>query len=106
VSYEPKPIDTSGVTLPEEIRQLTERLAENNHDVWARQRLAEGWRFGPSRHDDRKEHPGLVPYDRLPEVEKQYDRNTALETLKAILALGYRIEPPTDGVRPTQETER
>lgn len=96
MSYEPQPIDTSGVMLPVGIRQLTERLAEHNHDVWARQRLAEGWRFGPTRHDDRKEHPCLVPYARLPEEEKQYDRNTALEALKAILALGYRIEPPDE----------
>jgi hypothetical protein len=106
LSYEPEPIDTSGVTLPEEIHELTERLAENNHDVWARQRLAEGWRLGSSRRDDRKEHPGLVPYDRLPEAEKQYDRNTALETLKAILALGYRIEPPPSGQTRTEEIGR
>jgi class 3 adenylate cyclase/tetratricopeptide (TPR) repeat protein len=97
LSYEPKPIDTSGVMLPQGIERLTERLAENTHDVWARRRLAEGWRLGTSRRDDRKEHPGLVPYAALPEVEKQYDRNTALETLKAILALGYRIEPPVGG---------
>ena len=65
------------------------------HAVWARQRLLDGWKYGPERSDARKEHPGLVPYDQLTEVEKQYDRNAALETLKAILALGYRIEPPS-----------
>lgn len=94
MDYQPAPIDTSGVELPEPIRELAERLAENVHDVWARQRLAEGWRYGPRRDDARKEHPGLVAYAELSESEKQYDRNTARQTLEAIIALGYRIEPP------------
>jgi len=89
--YVPHPIDTSRVVLDEEIRRLTERLAENSHDIWAQGRLREGWHYGPKRNDDRKEHPCLVLYNDLPESEKEYDRNTAMETLKAILALGYRI---------------
>ena len=92
MTYEPGPIDTSSVALTEDLLQLTERLAENAHDIWARQRLREGWRYGPRRDDAKKEHPCLVPYAGLPESEKQYDRNAALETLKAIVALGYRIE--------------
>jgi ryanodine receptor 2 len=90
--YTPRPIDTSAVALTRDIRQLTERLAEHTHDVWSVQRLADGWRLGPARDDAKKEHPCLVPYAELPESEKEYDRNTALETLKAIIALGYRIE--------------
>jgi hypothetical protein len=92
VTYQPKPINTSEVVLTEEILKLTERLAENAHDIWAQQRLAEGWRHGAARNDRLKEHPCLVPYMDLPDSEKQYDRNAALETLKAIVALGYRIE--------------
>ncbi len=92
--YQPQPIDTSAVTLPEEILQLTERLAEHAHDTWARQRLNDGWRHGPRRDDATKEHPCLVPYRDLPEAEKEYDRATAMGTLKAILALGYQIDRP------------
>lgn len=90
--YKPQPIDTSDVELGEEILELTERLAENAHDIWARQRLADGWAWGPRRDQDEKEHPSLVPYEELPESEKEYDRSTAMETLKAMIALGYRIE--------------
>jgi hypothetical protein len=90
--YQPRPIATATVTLSQEIRDLTERLAENAHDIWARQRLQDGWKYGPTRDDAKKEHPCLVPYDQLPESEKEYDRKTAMETLKAIIALGYRIE--------------
>jgi len=91
MSYEPKPIDTSQIALNREIEELTELLARNTHDNWARQRLLEGWRYGPSRDDSKKEHPCLVPYERLPDSEKVYDRKSAMETLKAIIALGYQV---------------
>jgi ryanodine receptor 2 len=93
-SYTPRPIDTSAVTLSPEILKLTERLAENTHDNWSLQRLADGWTLGPKRDDALKQHPCLIPYSDLPESEKQYDRNTALNTLRAIIALGYKIQPP------------
>ncbi len=95
MEYDPKTIETAGVTFTREILELTERLAENAHSIWARQRLSDGWRHGPQRDDAKKEHPCLVPYEDLPESEKQYDRNAAMETLKAIVALGYRIEGST-----------
>src|SRR5690349_18015984 len=91
IDYKPSPIDTSGVVLPADLVELTERLAEHTHDVWAAQRATEGWTWGPERDDARKLHPDLVPYSELSESEKEYDRRTALETLKAIVALGYRI---------------
>src|SRR5262245_53915298 len=87
--YKPELIDTSGVVLDEDLVALSEVLAKNAHDRWSRRRLAEGWRHGLKRDDDRKEHPCLVPFDALPESEKAYDRETALETLRALLALGY-----------------
>jgi len=92
--YVPQPIDISDVALPPELEPLAERLAENTHDVWSRERLRQGWRLGDVRNDERKEHPCLVAYDELPESEKELDRNTTLATLKAIIALGFEIRPP------------
>lgn len=94
MNYTPRPIDTAAITLPADLVALTERLAENAHDVWARQRLADGWTWGPKRDDAAKKHPCLVPYDQLAESEKEYDRLAATQTLKAILSLGYRIASP------------
>ena len=91
--YVPTPISTEGVTLPPELKALVEQLAANNHDHWARQRIEDGWIYGPQRDDARKTHPDLVPYKDVPEGEKEYDRTSVLETLKAILTLGYRIVP-------------
>jgi ryanodine receptor 2 len=93
MAYTPNPLDDTGVQLPQELSQLAEQLAENTHELWARQRIADGWQYGPQRNDDIRRHPCLVPYDQLPESEKEYDRLTVLGTLKAILALGYKILP-------------
>ena len=90
--YKPNPVDTSGVELPTELLELTEKIAENVHDNWAAGRIAEGWTYGEVRDDKLKTTPCLVPYDELTDSEKEYDRNTALQTLKLIAALGYKIE--------------
>ena len=90
--YDPKPIDTNDVTLPEELLALTERIAENTHDIWAAGRIAEGWTYGDVKDSLKKTTPLLVPYGELPESEKAYDRNTSLETIKLIVKMGYRIE--------------
>ena len=89
--YIPTPVDTSDITLPEDIAELTEKLACNAHDTWARGRMAEGWSYGPQRDDHARKHPDLVPYEELSETEKDYDRHTAMDTLRLILSLGYDI---------------
>lgn len=100
MSYQPRPVPTEGVVLPVELLPLIERLAENTHDLWATQRLSQGWSYGPQRDDVRKLHPCLVSYADLPESEKEYDRVTVLGTLKAILALDYQIVPPQKEPKP------
>ncbi len=90
--YIPHPIDTSDVVLEDELLSLCEFLAENTHEVWAKKRLGEGWSYGPERNDGKKQTPCLVDYDDLPDSEKNYDRDTAMETLKVIKKLGFRIE--------------
>ncbi len=89
--YQPKPADTSEIQLPEELLDLTEKIAENVHDVWAVQRMAEGWSYGDQKDVEHKKTPLLLPYQELPESEKEYDRNTAMETLKLIVKMGYMI---------------
>ena len=89
--YRPQPIDTSDVVLPEEMSELVEEMAKNVHEVWAETRIKQGWTYGAERNDERKTHPCLVPYEELPEEEKDYDRNTAVETLKLIMKLGFSI---------------
>ncbi|MCI7635629.1 MAG: RyR domain-containing protein [Bacteroidales bacterium] len=90
-NYVPQPMDTSDIQLPEELNVLIEQMAKNVHEVWAQSRIKQGWRYGNERSDALKQHPCLIPYEELPEVEKAYDRDTALETLKLISKLGFKI---------------
>ena len=92
MEYTPKPIDTSAVELPTELEPLVEQMAKNVHEVWAQKRMEEGWRYGDKRDDELRLHPCLVAYEQLPEIEKEYDRSTALGPLKLIRKLGLSIE--------------
>lgn len=89
--YKPKPVETDDVNLPEDLLPLVEEMAKNVHEVWAQNRLNEGWSYGPVRDDAKKHHPCLVAYEDLPESEKDYDRATSQETLKFILKSGFSI---------------
>ena len=90
-NYIPQPIETSAIQLPEELNPLVEQMAKNVHEVWAAGRIADGWKYGATRNDEQKTHPCLVPYEKLPESEKEYDHQTAIGTLKFILAQGFSI---------------
>ena len=90
--YTPNPMDLKDVKLPDDILQLGELIAKNVHEVWAKSRMEEGWTYGETKDSYKKTTPCLVPYEELSEAEKDYDRNTAFETLKLIVKLGYRIE--------------
>ena len=89
--YTPSPIDTSDIQLPADLENLVEEMAKNVHEVWAESRMNQGWTHGEKRDDVLKQHPCLVPYEELTDVEKAYDRDTAVSTLKLICKLGYKI---------------
>ncbi|MCO4792798.1 MAG: DUF4071 domain-containing protein [Bacteriovoracaceae bacterium] len=104
MEYRPKPIDTERVKLSEDMVELTEYLSENTHEIWSQQRMSEGWKYGEERDDNKKLHPCLVAYDELPEIEKDYDRNTALGAIKLILSLGYNIELPVHKINQKEKS--
>ena len=89
--YIPSPINLDEVELPNDILSLVELIAKNVHEVWADSRVKEGWVHGEHKDSIKKTTPCLVPYEELPEEEKEYDRKTALETIKLIIKLGYNI---------------
>ena len=89
--YIPQPIDTGDVKLPVELEELVEEMSRNVHEVWAETRISQGWSYGEKRDDELKTHPCIVPYEQLPESEKDYERNTSVGTLKLIMKLGFSI---------------
>jgi ryanodine receptor 2 len=90
-TYTPQPIDTTGIELPEELKTLVEKMSKNVHEVWSETRIQQGWSYGEQRNDELKTHPCLVPYEELPDSEKEYDRNSSIGTLKLIMKLGFKI---------------
>lgn len=91
LKYIPQPIGVDDVKLPTGLENLVELMARQVHELWAAERIKQGWTYNPKRDDTLKHHPCLIPYDDLPEDEKIYDRKTALGTLQLILKLGYNI---------------
>lgn len=90
-TYTPHPIDLGDIELTPQLEQLREAIAENAHEVWAAGRIKDGWTYGPERDDKLKKHPDLIPYSELPDGEKQYDRETAMNTIKLVIKLGYDL---------------
>lgn len=84
------PKQTDDIILSGELNIL-EAMAKNVHEVWAESRISQGWTYGSERNDVLKHHPCLVPYEELPEMEKNYDRDTTVGTLKLIGKLGFTI---------------
>lgn len=90
-TYIPKPIDLSDVELTEDLNDLREAIAENAHEIWALNRQSQGWTYGPERNDALKQTPDMVPYSQLPDSEKHYDREMAMNTIKLLEKLGYDL---------------
>ncbi len=90
-SYKPQPVILSLREFPGDIIEHIDILARNVHEQWASGRIEEGWRYGEYRNDELKEHPTLVPYEELPESEKEYDRQTVIATLSALIFSGFEI---------------
>ena len=89
--YEPRPLNLEDVPLTDDLQELQEAIAENAHEVWAAARKAEGWTYGSVRNDALKQHPDLIPYSALPDSEKEYDRLMAVNTIKLVKKLGWKI---------------
>jgi len=89
--YNPQPINVEDINLDANLEDLTEAIAENAHDIWARARMDEGWTYGTVRNDKLKQHPDLIPYSQLSDNEKEYDRLMAMNTLRLVRRLGFDI---------------
>ncbi len=90
-NYTPHPIDLSDVVLHDDLHELQEAIAENAHEIWAQNRQSQGWMYGPQRNDELKQTPDMVPYSQLPDSEKLYDREMAMQTIKLLHKLGYDL---------------
>ncbi|XP_037915514.1 ryanodine receptor isoform X7 [Hermetia illucens] len=93
--YKPAPLDLSAVTLSPKLEELVDQLAENTHNLWAKERIQQGWTYGLNEDSDNLRSPHLVPYSKVDEAIKKANRDTASETVRTLLVYGYNLDPPT-----------
>ena len=92
--YKPAPLDLSHVRLTPAQTTLVDRLAENGHNVWARDRVAQGWSYSAVQDIPARRNPRLVPYRLLDEATKRSNRDSLCQAVRTLLGYGYNIEPP------------
>uniref|UniRef100_A0AAR2M0X8 Ryanodine receptor 1 n=1 Tax=Pygocentrus nattereri TaxID=42514 RepID=A0AAR2M0X8_PYGNA len=92
--YKPAPLDLSHVKLTPNQNQLVEKLAENGHNVWARDRVRQGWTYSIVQDIMNKRNPRLVPYNLLDERTKKTNRDSVNNAVRTLIGYGYNIEPP------------
>ncbi|XP_054615531.1 ryanodine receptor 2 isoform X15 [Dunckerocampus dactyliophorus] len=90
-AFTPMPVNTSQITLPPQLERIREKLAENIHELWVMNKIELGWTYGTVRDDNKRQHPCLVEFSKLPEQERSYNLQMSLETLKTLLALGCHV---------------
>ncbi|XP_040017271.2 ryanodine receptor 3 isoform X1 [Gasterosteus aculeatus] len=90
-SFVPTPVDTSQIVLPPHLDNVRDKLAENIHELWGMNKIELGWTFGKVRDDNKRQHPCLVDFGKLPETERNYNVQMSSETLKTLLALGCHV---------------
>uniref|UniRef100_H9G6F5 Ryanodine receptor 1 n=1 Tax=Anolis carolinensis TaxID=28377 RepID=H9G6F5_ANOCA len=98
--YKPAPLDLNHIKLTPAQNTLVDKLAENGHNVWARDRVQQGWTYSMLQDIKNKRNPRLVPYSLLDERTKKTNRDSLREAVRTLIGYGYNIEPPD------QETSR
>lgn len=47
--------------------------ASASHENWLKDKVADGWKYGPVKDPEKKEHPCCVPFDELPIQQRLKD---------------------------------
>ena len=80
------------VELPAEVKAMIPQLAVANHEGWMKQKLAQGYVYGPVNNDKIENgpltSPNLVPYDQLDEATKRANEANVEATLRLISQRG------------------
>uniref|UniRef100_X1Z8I7 Ryanodine receptor n=1 Tax=Capitella teleta TaxID=283909 RepID=X1Z8I7_CAPTE len=104
-NYKPQPLDLTSMVLNDKMREVVDLLAENTHNVWARERIKTGWTYGLNEVIYNRRSPHLVPYNKVDETIKKANRQTASEIVRTLMAYGYSLEPPTNEAGDSRVTQ-
>jgi hypothetical protein len=73
-----------------------ERLSKMEHERWMKVKLKAGWVFAPETNKSIKQHHALVPWEDLPEKEKDKDRNLVRAIPLLLTKIGYTVADLND----------
>ncbi|XP_072293061.1 ryanodine receptor 2 [Eucyclogobius newberryi] len=96
-NFDPQPLDTSNVSVPERLESVLNKYAEHSHEKWSLEMFTAGWVHGEQLCENAKVHPRLKPYRTLAEKDKEAYRCSIKETLKVMLAFGWTIDRTKGG---------
>jgi hypothetical protein len=57
-----------------------------SHDNWMAEKIAAGWKYGPTKNPEKKEHPCMVPYEDLP-VDQRMKDTIFMAVVKGVLGI-------------------
>uniref|UniRef100_A0A8C1V9U0 Ryanodine receptor 3 n=1 Tax=Cyprinus carpio TaxID=7962 RepID=A0A8C1V9U0_CYPCA len=104
-NFDPQPISTANISLPEKLDYIASKFAEHSHEKWSSEKIALGWTAGDKVDDKAKTHPLLKAYKALSEKDRETYRYPVKETLKSMLAMGWNIERTKEGEAMFQQRE-
>ncbi|VDO07677.1 unnamed protein product [Rodentolepis nana] len=92
-SFRPMPLVTSTIKLPAALSILVDQFAKHCHDTWAQELVDQGYVYGMTLDETRRTHPNIRPYHSLSQRDQMRYIQPVTETLRAMLALGWTIDP-------------
>ncbi|XP_057257160.1 ryanodine receptor 1-like, partial [Pezoporus wallicus] len=96
-NFDPKPVETLNVIIPEKLDGFINKYAEFTHEKWAFDKIQNNWSFGEAVDEEAKTHPMLRPYKTFSEKDKEIYRWPIKESLKAMLAWEWTVEKAREG---------
>jgi len=72
---------------------ILERLARFHHQIFCQQMEGKGYRYGPTTDEQQKTHSALLPWNELPEHEKEQNRSAVRDIPQKLSQIGYVMVP-------------
>jgi hypothetical protein len=87
-------MSTADIPVPAELDDAIEILAFQQHEIWSRQKIEDGFTYAAVRTPS--ENPALLPYFILSPDEQKNDKDASRNCLRCIFASGYDIKRDED----------
>ena len=67
-------------------------MARMEHENWCQGKMQDGWEYGQIKNSENKQNPNLLPWDDLPEIEKEKNKKYIRDLPKLLAQAGFQIE--------------